>query len=267
MIVDVDPVAHVETRAVNRKALARHRLRDHERNEFFRKLIGSIVVGAARYNRGKFVRVNICQHEQIGSSFGRGVRAVWLQRRLFREKPCLAQATVNFIGADMDKSRHPRFAAGLNQVVRSVHVGAHKRRRVFDAAINVALGGKMDHPITSSELIQDRAIADVHLHELATSLLQCWLKVLEIAGVGQLVKDNELPLGMFGPRVMNEVRADASSCARYQQLHTPRTMAGSCTLRSSLSRTMLLACQSDSNVPASVHQPSSSVWRSVPSAM
>ncbi len=106
---------------------------------------------------------------------------------------------------------------------------------------------------------QDRAIADVHLHELAAALLQRRLKVLEIAGVGELVKNHQLPLRMPGQRVMNEVRADESRAARDQQLHTPRTMAGSCALRSTFSRTMLLACQSDSKVPASVHQPSSSV--------
>src|SRR5271157_1484592 len=267
MIVYVNPVAHIEACTVNRKALSRHRLRDHQRNEFFRELIRSVVIGAARNDRRELMGVNIRQHQQIGSRFGRGVRAVRLQRRLFREVPFVAEAAVNLVGADVDKSRHARFAAGLDEVVRSIHVGAHKCRSVFDAAVDVAFGGEVDDGIAAAERLNHRAITDVHLHEFAAALLQRRLKVLKVASVGELVKNRELPFRMLCQREMNKVGANESSAARDQQLHRLRTMAGSCVLRSTFSRTMLLACQSDSNVPASVHQPSSSVWRSVPSAM
>src|SRR5208282_6265941 len=140
-------------------------------------------------------------------------------------------------------------------------------RRILNAAVNVAFGGEVNDGIAFPERFEDRAVADVQLYKLTAALLKSRFKVLKVAGVGKLVKDREVPLRMLGQGVMNKVRADESRAARDQQLHTPRTMAGSCALRSTFSRTMLLACQSDSKVPASVHHPSSSVWRSVPSAM
>ncbi len=130
----------------------------------------------------------------------------------------------------------------------------------------MAFGGEVDDRIASAERLKHVAVADIHLQEFAAALLQCRFEIFQVAGIGQLVKDKKLPLGMPRQDVMNEVRADKSRAARDQQLHTPRTMAGSGALRSTFSRTMLLACQSDSKVPASVHQPSSRVWRSVPSA-
>ncbi len=116
----------------------------------------------------------------------------------------------------MHEARHARLAARLQQVVRAIDVGAHEGRRVFDAAIDVALGGKVNHRIAAAHLLEHAAIADVHLHELAAAFAQLRLKVLQIAGIGELVEDDQLPVRMLGDRLMNEVGADESRAARDQ---------------------------------------------------
>ena len=83
MIVDVDPVANIAALAVHRQALARHRLRDHQRNKFLRKLIRPVVIRAARNQPGKLMGAHVGQHQKVGRRFGRGVGTVGLQRRVF----------------------------------------------------------------------------------------------------------------------------------------------------------------------------------------
>src|SRR6266404_2695092 len=68
---------------------------------------------------------------------------------------------------------------------------------------------------------------------------------------------------MLGQQVMDKIRADEACAAGDEQLHEPAPEA-CCAVR--CSRTRLLARQSDSNVPASVHQPSITLWESRPSA-
>ena len=44
VILDVQPVAHVEAVAVDRQRLAHQRVDDHQRNELLGKLIGSVII-------------------------------------------------------------------------------------------------------------------------------------------------------------------------------------------------------------------------------
>ena len=46
MILDVEPIANILALAVDRQRLSIERLDDHERNEFFRKMIGAVIVRA-----------------------------------------------------------------------------------------------------------------------------------------------------------------------------------------------------------------------------
>ena len=52
MVADVNPVANVQAIAVNRDRLVVLQIRDEERDQFFRKLIGPVVIRATRDDGG-----------------------------------------------------------------------------------------------------------------------------------------------------------------------------------------------------------------------
>src|SRR5579863_1531547 len=123
----------------------------------------------------------------------------------------------------MHEARHAGGAAGLKQIVRAVDIGAHEGRSILNAAIDVALRGEVDDGIAPADLLRDGGIADIHLHKMAMASAQLGFKVREIARVGELVEDNQLPVRMLGDGLVNEVGADESRTAGNKQLHAPRT--------------------------------------------
>src|ERR1700689_4565704 len=76
VVLDVEPVADVFAIAIDRERLAGAGVQDHERNQFFGKLVRAVIIGAVGGEDGKSVGVVVGADEGVGSSLGRGVRAV-----------------------------------------------------------------------------------------------------------------------------------------------------------------------------------------------
>ncbi len=55
MVQDVQPVADVFAAAINRQGFAGDRFDDHQRQQFFGELIGSVVVAAIGHDHGQAV--------------------------------------------------------------------------------------------------------------------------------------------------------------------------------------------------------------------
>ena len=88
----------------------------------------------------------------------------------------------------------------LKEAEGSHHVGLGKSEGVFDGAVNVGLGGQMDNAVyllVLHELVEGIKVADVHLDELVVGLILYVLEVGKVAGIGQLVKIDNLVLGIF----------------------------------------------------------------------
>lgn len=71
MVLDVEPVPHVHAIAVDRQRLARKRVEDEQRDEFFRVMVRPVVVGTIGRRRIQPVGVMPGTHQVIGSSLGR----------------------------------------------------------------------------------------------------------------------------------------------------------------------------------------------------
>ena len=69
----VKPVANLTAVAVNWQGLALEAVQDHQRYQFFRKLIRTIVVGAVGRERWQAIGVVVGPHEVIAGRFGRRV--------------------------------------------------------------------------------------------------------------------------------------------------------------------------------------------------
>ena len=65
VILDIQPVAHILARSVDRQRLVVQRVCDHERDKLLREVIGAVVVGAARDGDRQSVGAVICADQEV----------------------------------------------------------------------------------------------------------------------------------------------------------------------------------------------------------
>ena len=63
MVFNIEPVTDIKTFTINRKWLVILCVCNHKRNEFFRKMIWTIVVGTSAYCNRKPVSSVVCKNE------------------------------------------------------------------------------------------------------------------------------------------------------------------------------------------------------------
>ena len=80
VVFDKQPVADLHTVAVHRQRFAVERVQNYQRNEFFRKMVGAVVVGAVGYDGRQAVSTQPCADEVVAGRFRSRVgagRRVW----------------------------------------------------------------------------------------------------------------------------------------------------------------------------------------------
>ncbi len=105
----------------------------------------------------------------------------------------------------------PGVLAALQQVHGAQHIALDKDLGVFDAAVNMAFGCKVDDIIRivlSDQVGDERFVADVALHKDVTGVILDVLQVLEVAGIGQLVEVDEADVLILFQHIVDKVRAD-----------------------------------------------------------
>ena len=75
MVLGVDPVAHVQARAIQFRAHAGEDVRDLTRDELLHMLVGAVGVGAVRDGGAQAVGARPCAHEHVGARLGGRIRA------------------------------------------------------------------------------------------------------------------------------------------------------------------------------------------------
>ena len=94
-------------------------------------------------------------------------------------------------------------------------MGADERVGLGDRAIDVRLGGEVDHRVDAVDRLGDRVgVLDRAVHEGVLDVLE----VLAPPGVGQLVEDDDLVAAVAHAHA-HEVRADEAGAATDQELH------------------------------------------------
>lgn len=103
---------------------------------------------------------------------------------------------------------------GLQQAEGALHVGAQEGLRVGDGVVVVALCSVVhDGVVARDDAVQQLGVADVTDDELHAVGGQPH-DVLRVAGVGQLVQDSDVYLGVVLHHVVHEVAADEAAAAR-----------------------------------------------------
>ena len=211
----MDPVADVLAAAVELGAHAVDDVRDLPGDELLHVLVGAVVVGAVGDRGAQAVGAGPGAHEHVGAGLGARVRRGREVRRLLGElrRVVEREVAVDLVGGDVVVA-DAVFADGLQQAEGALDVGAKERLRVGDGVVVVALCGVVhDRVVARHDLIEQRGVADVAHDELDAVRRQPG-DVLGVAGVGQLVQDGHVHVGVVVDHVVHEVAADEAAAAR-----------------------------------------------------
>ena len=215
VVLGVDPVADVLALSVELGADAVDDVGDLPGDELLHVLVGAVVVGAVGDRGAQAVGAGPGAHEHVGGRLRRAVRGARVVRRLLGELGGVVecQVAVDLVGGDVVVA-DAVFADGLQEAEGALDVGAQERLRVGDGVVVVALGGVVhDRVVARHQPVQQRGVADVAHDELHAVGGQTG-DVLGVAGVGQLVQDGHVHLGVVLHDVVDEVAADEAAAAR-----------------------------------------------------
>ena len=215
VVLGVDPVADVLAAAVELGAHAVDDVGDLPGDELLHVLVGAVVVGAVGDRGAKPVGAGPRSDEHVGGSLGRAVRRGRLIGRLLSELGGVVerQVAVDLVGGDVMVA-DAVLADGLQEAEGALDVGAQEGLGVGDGVVVVGLGGVVhDGVVARDDAVQELRVADVAHDELHAVGGQA-RDVLGVAGVGQLVQDGDVHLGVVVDHVVHEVAADEAAAAR-----------------------------------------------------
>ena len=214
VVLGVDPVADVLAAAVELGAHAVDDVGDLPGDELLHVLVGAVVVGAVGDRGAKPVGAGPRSDEHVRGSLGRAVRRGRLIGRLLGELGGVVerQVAVDLVGGDVVVA-DAVLADGLQEAEGALDVGAQEWLGVGDGVVVVALGGVVhDGVVARDDAVQELRVADVAHDELHAVGGQA-RDVLGVAGVGQLVQDGDVHLGVVVDHVVHEVAADEAAAA------------------------------------------------------
>ena len=105
---------------------------------------------------------------------------------------------------------------GLKEREGTHDIGASKGEGVLDTAVDMTLGCKVDDAIdllVLHQLIEGIEVTDVHLDKLVVGTVLDILQIGEVAGIGQLVKVDDLILGILVDEQSYYMAADEAGTA------------------------------------------------------
>ena len=215
VVLGVDPVADVLALPVELGADAVDDVGDLPGDELLHVLVGAVVVGAVGDRGAQAVGARPCADQHVGGRLGRAVRRARVVGRLLGKlrRVVERQVAVDLVGGDVVVA-DAVLADGLEQAEGALDVGAQEGLRVGDGVVVVALGGVVhDGVVARDDAVKQLRVADVAHDELHAVGGQPG-DVLGVAGVGQLVQDGDVDVGMVVHDVVHEVAADEAAAAR-----------------------------------------------------
>lgn len=215
VVLGVNPVADVLALSVELRLDPVDDVGDLPGDELLHVLVGAVVVGAVGDSGAKAVGAGPGADQHVGGRLGARVRAARVIRRLLGELGGVVerQVAVDLVGGDVVVV-DAVLADGLQKAEGALDVGAQEGLRVGDGVVVVALGGVVhDRVVARDDAVQQPGVANVAHDELHAVGGQPG-DVLGVAGVGQLVQDGDVYLGVVLHDVVNEVAADEAAAAR-----------------------------------------------------
>ena len=215
VVLRVDPVANVLAGAVEPRAHAVDDVGDLARDELLHVLVGAVVVRAVGDRGAEPVGAGPGADEHVRAGLGGAVRGGRVVGRLLGEPRRVVEreVAVDLVGGDVVVA-DPVLADGLEEPEGALDVGPEERLRVGDGVVVVGLGRVVDDGVVAGDdFVQQLGVADIAHDELDPILRQPG-DVLRVAGVGQLVKNRDVDLGVVLDNVAHKITADEAAAAR-----------------------------------------------------
>ena len=215
VVLGVDPVADVLAASVELRLDPVDDVGYLPGDELLHVLVGAVVVGAVGDRGAQAVGAGPGAHEHVGGRLGRAVRGARVVGRLLGELGGVVErkVAVDLVGGDVVVA-DAVFPDGLQQAEGALDVGAQEGLRVGDGVVVVGLRGVVhDGVVARHQPVQQLGVADVAHDELHAVGRQPG-DVLGVAGVGQLVQNGDVHLGVVVHDVVHEVAADEAAAAR-----------------------------------------------------
>src|ERR1700738_5374029 len=150
IIFHVQPVALLFAVAIDRKGFVVERIRDHKRQEFFGKLVGTVVVRGASDQSGKFVGAHVGAHQEVRGSLGSGIGTAWLERRIFAGVNSRSDISIDFVGGNVNETRYGEPASDLKEVERPCDIGLYYRSGFVDTSVDMRFSSEVDNGIATA---------------------------------------------------------------------------------------------------------------------
>jgi len=215
----IEPVPDIFAIPIHGKGLSFQHVQHHEGDEFFRELIGAIIVGTIGEGYGEAVGVMIGHYQVVARSLAGRIGRSGIIGSAFGKVARVSQASVDFVGRYvMEKHRAILCRSGamvgtiaaspcspgyVEEGKGSHDVGTNKSLGAQNGPVHVAFGRKVDNSINLVVLkkaLDKGPVADIPLNK-------------NIAGVGTGAKAG-LDIGeTFGvARIGEEVQVDDPAC-------------------------------------------------------
>ena len=104
VVLDIEPVAHIRARAIDRQRLAVNGVEDDQRNELLGEVIGAVIVRAVRDQRREAVGARPGRDEVIGRRLRGRIGRARIIGRLLDERALVAERAVDLVGRDMQEA-------------------------------------------------------------------------------------------------------------------------------------------------------------------
>jgi hypothetical protein len=184
-----------------------------DRDDFFGVLKRADVVGPAGDRNGQAIGAVIGQAEQIAAGLAGRIRAARAHGIALEAAPGRVDVAIHLVGRDLVIALDLEGAGGLEQLVGAVAVGHVEGARRLDRAVDVRIGGEVDDDagVVAAHGVEDGlAVGDIAPHEriAALELGRDVDQVVRVAGVGEFVVDDDVPIRVALQSVADVVGAD-----------------------------------------------------------
>ena len=222
VIVDVQPVAHVEAVAVERQRPLPDGVGDEERDELLRVLARPVVVRRPRDDHRHAVGRPVAVGQPVGCRLGGRVRVAGPQLVRLPART-LGDAAVDLVGRDLHETTEVgRLARCVEQHERAEDVGPDEGAGALQRAVDVRLGREVDDDLRPPhQRPGDGGVGDVAMHEAVARVVVEVGQVLAPPRVGQRVEGGDAPVRVRVERVVDEVAPDEAGAPRDDDLNHP----------------------------------------------
>ncbi|MNZ11442.1 hypothetical protein D3C78_283060 [compost metagenome] len=109
----------------------------------------------------------------------------------------------------------------VQQLERAYNVGFNERLGAMNGAVDVRLGGEVEHctrAVLGQQALYQRAVTDITVHKNMLRVALQAGQALQVAGVGQLVQVDDGFAALAYP-IQHEIRTNEAGAAGYQDCH------------------------------------------------